>query len=189
MNKFNVPVIPRQAMATTKLQSDLPLSKNAKRWKIIYPAYIDSKKKISEGQIHECCQGLKLRSELENKSYPRDWMNRGRVRVLLWNDDGTPCHPEIHKHLQLLKFCGRNIPQLESYQKRQAKQAAAQAKVDKSTMPVQRSRLFHNLIRTTQRPPGYVAHNISRDPGLVDCTVDLCRHIRLHSPSPSPQCG
>eukprot|EP00808_Paulinella_micropora_P010363 g70746.t1 len=23
---------------------------------------------------------------------------------------------------------------------------------------------------TTQRPPGYVAHNISRDPGLVDCT-------------------
>eukprot|EP00808_Paulinella_micropora_P017562 g56945.t1 len=40
--------------------------------------------------------------------------------------------------------------------------------------PVQRSRLFHNLIRTTQRPPGYVAHNISRDPGLVDCTVDLC---------------
>eukprot|EP00808_Paulinella_micropora_P023826 g75997.t1 len=37
-----------------------------------------------------------------------------------------------------------------------------------------RSRLFHNLIRTTQRPPGYVAHNISRDPGLVDCTVDLC---------------
>eukprot|EP00808_Paulinella_micropora_P011007 g68842.t1 len=39
---------------------------------------------------------------------------------------------------------------------------------------VERSRLFHNLIRTTQRPPGYVAHNISRDPGLVDCTVDLC---------------
>eukprot|EP00808_Paulinella_micropora_P030755 g43049.t1 len=38
----------------------------------------------------------------------------------------------------------------------------------------QRSRLFHNLIRTTQRPPGYVAHNISRDPGLVDCTVDPC---------------
>eukprot|EP00808_Paulinella_micropora_P010106 g47775.t1 len=53
----------------------------------------------------------------------------------------------------------------------------------------QRSRLFHNLIRTTQRPPGYVAHNISRDPGLVDCTVDLCGHIGLHSPSPSPQCG
>eukprot|EP00808_Paulinella_micropora_P024188 g83371.t1 len=52
-----------------------------------------------------------------------------------------------------------------------------------------RSRLFHNLIRTTQRPPGYVAHNISRDPGLVDCTVDLCGHIGLHSPSPSPQCG
>eukprot|EP00808_Paulinella_micropora_P024754 g355.t1 len=43
--------------------------------------------------------------------------------------------------------------------------------------------------RTTQRPPGYVAHNISRDPGLVDCTVDLCGHIGLHSPSPLPQCG
>eukprot|EP00808_Paulinella_micropora_P017340 g82990.t1 len=42
---------------------------------------------------------------------------------------------------------------------------------------------------TTQRPPGYVAHNISRDPDLVDCTVDLCGHIGLHSPSPSPQCG
>eukprot|EP00808_Paulinella_micropora_P017617 g26012.t1 len=58
-----------------------------------------------------------------------------------------------------------------------------------TTVASARSRLFHNLIRTTQRPPGYVAHNISRDPGLVDCTVDLCGHIGLHSPSPSPQCG
>eukprot|EP00808_Paulinella_micropora_P001416 g26771.t1 len=43
-----------------------------------------------------------------------------------------------------------------------------------NTVTPTRSRLFHILIRTTQRPPGYVAHNISRDPGLVDCTVDLC---------------
>eukprot|EP00808_Paulinella_micropora_P016420 g17135.t1 len=49
--------------------------------------------------------------------------------------------------------------------------------IDRLVTYVQRSRLFHNLIRTTQRPPGYVAHNISRDPGLVDCTVDLCESI------------
>eukprot|EP00808_Paulinella_micropora_P020541 g36053.t1 len=49
--------------------------------------------------------------------------------------------------------------------------------------------LAYRVRRTTQRPPGYVAHNTSRDPGLVDCTVDLCGHIGLHSPSPSPQCG
>eukprot|EP00808_Paulinella_micropora_P025002 g59171.t1 len=46
--------------------------------------------------------------------------------------------------------------------------------LQEGSLPIQRSRLFHDLIRTTQRPPGYVAHNISRDPGLVDCTVDPC---------------
>eukprot|EP00808_Paulinella_micropora_P005697 g56578.t1 len=39
------------------------------------------------------------------------------------------------------------------------------------------STLSARLKKTTQRPPGYVAHNISRDPGLVDCTVDLCDQI------------
>eukprot|EP00808_Paulinella_micropora_P001023 g57199.t1 len=57
----------------------------------------------------------------------------------------------------------------------------ADASSDFRSHVTQRSRLFHNLIRTTQRPPGYVAHNISRDPGLVDCTVDLCARVAPQS--------
>lgn len=32
---------------------------------------------------------------LQDKSYPRDWLVRGRVRVQLFNDDGKPVNPDI----------------------------------------------------------------------------------------------
>ena len=38
---------------------------------------------------------LKLPGEVEVKHYPRDFMIRGRVRVQLCNEDGTPVNPAI----------------------------------------------------------------------------------------------
>ncbi|KAK8943294.1 Signal recognition particle 19 kDa protein [Platanthera zijinensis] len=83
---------------------------NIKRWNIIYPIYINSKKTIAEGrrigaskacenptciEIVDCCKHLKIPSAIElDKAYPRDFMQRGRVRVLLKRGDGS-----LYNHL------------------------------------------------------------------------------------------
>jgi len=47
-------------------------------------------------EIYDCAtKGLNLKAEPESKIYPRDWMYRGRVRVQLKNDDGSPVNPSI----------------------------------------------------------------------------------------------
>ncbi|KAL6002020.1 signal recognition particle 19kDa [Asimina triloba] len=84
---------------------------NMKKWIILYPVYINSKKTIAEGrrisvdkacenptcmEIADCCRYLNLAHHLEDqKAYPRDFMQRGRLRVKLKNEDGTLCNPEI----------------------------------------------------------------------------------------------
>ncbi|KAJ0034883.1 hypothetical protein Pint_24246 [Pistacia integerrima] len=75
--------------------SDLSLA-DRKKWAVIYPAYLNSKKTIAEGrrigvskacenpncvEIGDCCNYLKIPSAFEiDKAYPRDFMQRGRVR-------------------------------------------------------------------------------------------------------------
>ncbi|XP_006598749.1 signal recognition particle 19 kDa protein-like isoform X2 [Glycine soja] len=82
--------------------SELP---NLKKWIVMYPVYINSKKTMAEGrriglakacenptcaEIGDCCSYLKLPFAIEiDKAYPRDFMQRGRVRVLLKKEDGT----------------------------------------------------------------------------------------------------
>jgi len=82
-----------------------------KKWIVLYPVYINSKKTVAEGrrigiskscenptclEIGDCCNFLKLPFAIElHKAYPRDFMQRGRVRVLLKKDDGTPINPSI----------------------------------------------------------------------------------------------
>ncbi|EXB68648.1 Signal recognition particle 19 kDa protein [Morus notabilis] len=89
---------------------DMP-NNNIKKWVVVYPVYINSKKTIAEGrrinvskacenptcaEIGDCCTHFKLPFAIEiDKAYPRDFMQRGRVRVLLKKDDGTPCNPAI----------------------------------------------------------------------------------------------
>ncbi|XP_020217101.2 signal recognition particle 19 kDa protein isoform X2 [Cajanus cajan] len=78
---------------------------NIKKWIVMYPVYINSKKTMAEGrriglakacenptcaEIGDCCSYLKLPFAIEiDKAYPRDFMQRGRVRVLLKKEDGT----------------------------------------------------------------------------------------------------
>ncbi|KAK4365502.1 hypothetical protein RND71_016860 [Anisodus tanguticus] len=92
--------------------------KNIKKWNIVYPVYINSKKTIAEGrricvtkacenptctEISDCCNFLKIPCAIElDKAYPRDFMQRGRVRVLLKREDGTPYNPVISSRKQFL---------------------------------------------------------------------------------------
>jgi signal recognition particle subunit SRP19 len=81
------------------------------RWICIYPAYINSRKKVSDGRripVNIAVEnptlaemrdvlinaGLEVETEI-NKVYPRELdkyelLSRGRIRVHLKNDDGTP---------------------------------------------------------------------------------------------------
>ncbi|KAH0872166.1 hypothetical protein HID58_069528 [Brassica napus] len=78
---------------------------NIKKWVVMYPVYINSKKTVAEGrmislskacenpnciEISDCCKHLKLPSAVEiDKAYPRDFMQVGRVRVQLKREDGS----------------------------------------------------------------------------------------------------
>ncbi|XP_042034197.1 signal recognition particle SEC65 subunit-like [Salvia splendens] len=70
---------------------DVDLS-NIKKWVIVYPIYINSKKTLAEGrrinaskacenptctEVYDCCAHLKIPRVIE--AYPRDFMQRGRV--------------------------------------------------------------------------------------------------------------
>ncbi|KAG2384413.1 Signal recognition particle protein [Vigna angularis] len=92
---------------------------NIKKWIVMYPVYINSKKTMAEGrriavakacenptcaEIGDCCSYLKLPFAIEiDKAYPRDFMQRGRVRVLLKTEDGTLINPSISSHLAMVE--------------------------------------------------------------------------------------
>ncbi|CAE8604374.1 unnamed protein product [Polarella glacialis] len=100
------------------------------KWNVLYPNYINSKKTVPEGrriglekgvehprpqEMAEVCEFLKIPHVLEmGKSYPRDWMPDGRVRVLLKTPEGKVTHPEIHTKKALMLKMGELIPKLTS---------------------------------------------------------------------------
>ncbi|OAY85510.1 Signal recognition particle 19 kDa protein [Ananas comosus] len=85
---------------------------NIKKWIIIYPVYVNSKKTIAEGrrisaanacenptciEISDCCAHLKLPHAIElDKAYPRDFMQRGgsecRKQLMLQIAELIPKH-------------------------------------------------------------------------------------------------
>ncbi|KAI1319023.1 signal recognition particle subunit [Mortierella claussenii] len=89
-----------------------------KSWMCLYPCYIDGTKTVAEGRripkseacvkqpwakdIVEALKELRLSQAFEpGKTHPRDWANRGRVRVL-FKDNGRFCHSTIHTKNELL---------------------------------------------------------------------------------------
>ncbi|CDY72141.1 BnaAnng40040D [Brassica napus] len=93
---------------------------NIKKWVVMYPVYINSKKSVAEGrrislskacenpnciEITDCCKHLKLPSAVEiDKAYPRDFMQVGRVRVQLKREDGTLLNPAITSNSEILVY-------------------------------------------------------------------------------------
>merc|ERR1719262_1655995 len=100
------------------------------RWNVIYPNYLNSKKTVPEGrriaiskgvehphpaEMAEICEYLKIPHVLEmDKAYPRDWLIRGRVRVLLKTPEGNFTHQEVHSKKDLMLKMGELIPKLKS---------------------------------------------------------------------------
>ncbi|KAK9758573.1 SRP19 protein [Popillia japonica] len=112
------------------------------RWICIYPAYINSKKTLAQAYINSkktLAQGRRLQKEkcvenpthqeirdvlaaaglkvgVENKLYSRErskeLLFRGRIRVQLKNDDGSPCNPNLPTRDSLLHHLGEMIPKL-----------------------------------------------------------------------------
>jgi len=103
-------------------------------YKIIASIYINAKKTIAEGrrvpivhavdnptanEIYEVCKHLGFTCELEkDKAYSRDYMQRGRVRVLMKNEKGERIHNEIKNKQQLLSQLSTLIPKLTSRSKK-----------------------------------------------------------------------
>lgn len=103
------------------------------RFICIYPAYIDVKKSVQDGrkipkeycienpsyqEIRDVLSAAKFNIFVENKIYPRErskeFLNRGRIRVQIKHDDGTPINPDISNRRQVLKYVGQMIPQLKA---------------------------------------------------------------------------
>ncbi|KAK9288678.1 hypothetical protein L1049_017141 [Liquidambar formosana] len=114
------------------MDGELP---SIKKWVVLYPVYINSKKTIAEGrricatkacenptcaEIGDCCSHLKLPFAIEiDKAYPRDFMQRGRVRVLLKREDGTFLNPAISSRKQLMLHVAELVPRHPGRTKKQ----------------------------------------------------------------------
>mmetsp|Transcript_56680 Transcript_56680/g.64963 ORF Transcript_56680/g.64963 Transcript_56680/m.64963 type:complete len:143 (+) Transcript_56680:23-451(+) len=117
--------------ANQKVQTISELDPTQKKWKVLYPAYIDSTKKIDQGraiplkhcvenptiqEMSEILQYLKIRHVIEpHKAYPKDWINPGRIRVQLLDDDSSkPLNEEVPNKKKLMMKMGELIPKLKS---------------------------------------------------------------------------
>ncbi|KAK7363418.1 hypothetical protein VNO77_05561 [Canavalia gladiata] len=108
---------------------------NIKKWIVLYPVYINSKKTMAEGrrisltkacenptcaEIGDCCSYLKVPFAIEiDKAYPRDFMQRGRVRVLLKKEDGTLYNSSISSRKQLMLRIAEMVPRHHGRTKKQ----------------------------------------------------------------------
>ncbi|VAI76752.1 unnamed protein product [Triticum turgidum subsp. durum] len=108
------------------------LRSSIKKWKIIYPVYLNSKKTVAEGrriaaakacpdptciEIADSCAYLKI--PRLDKAYPRDFFQVGRVRVQLTNDDGSPVNPAITTKKQLMIQIAELVPKHHGRTKKQ----------------------------------------------------------------------
>ena len=112
-------------MAPPKTKTVTLTPEDVKTWICLYPLYLDKGKSERQGrrvskslavenpnvlEINDSCKHLKLLSAIENKRHPRDFFSRGRVRVQLKKEDGTPCNPAIRTRKQLMIEVAKLVP-------------------------------------------------------------------------------
>eukprot|EP01017_Pseudomicrothorax_dubius_P018389 TRINITY_DN2035_c0_g1_i9.p1 TRINITY_DN2035_c0_g1~~TRINITY_DN2035_c0_g1_i9.p1 ORF type:complete len:133 (-),score=46.39 TRINITY_DN2035_c0_g1_i9:1224-1622(-) len=106
------------------------ISVEAKKWKTIYPAYLNIKFSAQQGrrvpkskavedpkisEISEVLQFFKIPHVIEmDKAYSRDWLTKGRIKVQILQENGTPTNPEVKNKKLLLSKLGELIPRLKS---------------------------------------------------------------------------
>ncbi|XP_012148512.1 signal recognition particle 19 isoform X1 [Megachile rotundata] len=108
------------------------------RWICIYPVYLNSKRTLAGGrklakdkcvenpthqEIRDVLVAAGFNVGVENKLHPRErskeLLYRGRIRVQLKNDDGTPVKPEFPSRDSVLAYIGTTIPKLKTRQGKQ----------------------------------------------------------------------
>ncbi|XP_034936224.1 signal recognition particle 19 kDa protein [Chelonus insularis] len=118
--------------------SDSKKHSDRERWVCIYPIYLNSKRTRAQGrklikskcvenpthqEIRDVLIAAGLKVGVENKLHPKErskeLLFRGRIRVQLKNDDGTPCHPDFPTRDSLLLHLGTTIPNLKTRQGKQ----------------------------------------------------------------------
>ncbi|KAK0054731.1 signal recognition particle 19 kDa protein [Biomphalaria pfeifferi] len=137
-------------MATAQVQPNVPSQArpwnpdfkhtDRERWICIYPAYLNSKKTLKEGrripktkaienpaatEIRDVCASAGFTLGVENKVYPReldprDIKFKGRVRVMLKNEDGTPALANFPNRMSVLMYIADMIPKLKTRQQTQS---------------------------------------------------------------------
>lgn len=119
------------------------------RWICIYPIYLNSKRSLAGGrklakdkcvenpthqEIRDVLLAAGLNVGVENKFHPKErskeLLFRGRIRVQLKNDDGTPVKPEFPTRDSLLEYIGTTISKLKT---RQGKQSSSEQTSQPST--------------------------------------------------------
>lgn len=123
---------------------------DSKRWVCVYPIYINSKKTLAEGrkipvakacenptlvELCDCLSYLKLNFRVEpEKTYSRDFTQRGRLKVQLKKDDGTPVNALIPTRKALLVKLGNLVPKHHGRtRKQQEPQSSQQTQTPAST--------------------------------------------------------
>jgi len=102
----------------------------AKKWKVLFPVFMDSRKTIADGrripkargvegptpqEVAEACARLGLPTALEvNKAFPRDPTQYGRIRVCLKDATGALIVANIPNRRALMLGVAELIPKLPS---------------------------------------------------------------------------
>ncbi|XP_020281975.1 signal recognition particle 19 kDa protein [Pseudomyrmex gracilis] len=119
------------------------------RWVCIYPIYLNSKRSLADGrklakdkcvenpthqEIRDVLLAAGFTVGVENKLHPKERskepLYRGRIRVQLKNDDGTPVRADYPTRDSLLEYVGTTIPKLKT---RQGKQSSGEQTSQPST--------------------------------------------------------
>ncbi|XP_033098106.1 signal recognition particle 19 kDa protein-like [Anneissia japonica] len=105
------------------------------RWICIYPAYVNSKKTAVQGrkiakdkcvdnptthEIRDVCLAAGMMIGVENKLYNREQNRepRGRIRIQMRNEDGTPRLPQFATRKSIMYYIGESIPKLKTRQQK-----------------------------------------------------------------------
>ncbi|KAF7994262.1 hypothetical protein HCN44_003352 [Aphidius gifuensis] len=125
--------------------SDSKLHSDRERWICIYPIYLNSKRTLAQGrklaknncvedpthqEIRDVLTAAGLTVGVENKLHSRErskeLLYRGRIRVQLKNDDGTPLHSNFPTRDSILLHLGKTIPNLKTRQGKQHPEPSSQ---------------------------------------------------------------